>query len=222
MQAFRTHTGVVAPLDRANIDTDAIIPKQFLTSIQRTGFGQNLFDEWRYADRGESGQDCRARPLRPDFVLNRSLYTGASILLTRGNFGCGSSREHAAWALLQYGFRVVIAPSFGDIFFQNALKNGLLLVTLAEKTIDALFELAGRDAHALELQVDLPGQSVRLVGREAELARFELDPFRKQCLLEGLDDVAITLGQAEKIRSFEAGYRARFPWLETDTTVLQS
>jgi len=213
MQAFLTHTGIVAPLDRANVDTDAIIPKQFLTSIKRTGFGQNLFDEWRYADRGEPGMDCAHRPTQPDFVLNLPRYRGASILLSRGNFGCGSSREHAAWALLQFGFRVVIAPSFGDIFHQNALKNGLLLVVLPDAAIDMLFRLAGDDAEALRLVVDLPEQLIHIADEPTVFASFELDPFRKNCLMEGLDDVGITLGKTADIQAFEASHHARFLWL---------
>jgi len=219
MQAFLAHTGIVAPLDRANVDTDAIIPKQFLTSIKRTGFGQNLFDEWRYADRGEPDMDCAHRPMRPDFVLNLPRYRGASILLSRGNFGCGSSREHAAWALLQFGFRVVIAPSFGDIFHQNALKNGLLLVVLPDAAIDTLFRLAGGDAEVLRLVVDLPEQHIRIADEPDVFASFELDPFRKNCLMEGLDDVAITLGQTADIEAFEAAHHARFPWLADDAQI---
>ncbi|MBB3182006.1 3-isopropylmalate dehydratase small subunit [Variovorax sp. Sphag1AA] len=213
MQAFIEHTGLVAPLDRANVDTDAIIPKQFLTSIKRTGFGQNLFDEWRYADRGEPGMDCTSRPRRPDFVLNLPRYQETSILLTRANFGCGSSREHAAWALLQFGFRVVIAPSFGDIFFQNALKNGLLLVVLPVAAIDTLFTHAEQGAEALRLVVDLPKQRVHVAGQSVEIGAFEIDPFRKDCLLQGFDDVAITLGKTPDIQAFEARHHARFPWL---------
>jgi 3-isopropylmalate/(R)-2-methylmalate dehydratase small subunit len=223
MQPFRSHRGLVAPLDRANVDTDAIIPKQFLTSIWRTGFGQNLFDEWRYADRGEPGRDCTTRPKRPGFVLNLPRYQDASILLARANFGCGSSREHAAWALQQFGFRAVIAPSFGDIFHQNALKNGLLLAALSEQEIDALFGLAtAQDGPALRLLVDLERQVLRVEGQEVDFARFEIDASRRTCLLEGLDDVSITLGQADAIRAFEARHWQRCPWLRVETTALSA
>lgn len=220
MQAFSIHSGLVAPLDRANVDTDAIIPKQFLTSIARTGFGDNLFDEWRYCDRGEPGRDCARRPKRADFVLNLPRYQGASVLLTRGNFGCGSSREHAAWALQQFGFRAILAPSFGDIFHQNALKNGLLLVMLPEDKIDRLFQRTLQELPPLRLTINLERQSIHLEGEEDELARFEIDAFRRRCLLEGLDDVAITLGQQETIQKFEQEHWMHFPWLRGEITAL--
>lgn len=211
MEKFVMHRGLVAPLDRANVDTDAIIAKQFLTSIKRTGYGPNLFDQWRYLDRGEPGMDNDKRPKNPDFVLNEPRYEGASILLARKNFACGSSREHAAWAVHQYGLRVVIAPSFGEIYFQNSAKNGLLSVVLAEDEVDRLFEAATR-TQPLQLEVDLPAQEVRTPDRSM-VFRFEIDPFRKHCLLNGLDDVGLTLGKADQIRTFEAAHHQRFPWL---------
>jgi 3-isopropylmalate/(R)-2-methylmalate dehydratase small subunit len=211
MDKINRHQGLVVPLDRANVDTDAIIPKQFLTSIKRTGFGQNLFDEWRYLDKGAPGQDCAKRPVNPDFELNKPRYAGASILLARLNFGCGSSREHAAWALHQHGFRVIIAPDFGDIFYQNSLKNGLLCVTLRADEVDALFAAAMGDP-PLQLVVDLAEQTVSAPDG-AQHYRFEIDAFRKHCLMNGLDDVALTLAKAEAIRDFEARHREAFPWL---------
>jgi 3-isopropylmalate/(R)-2-methylmalate dehydratase small subunit len=201
---------LVAPLDRANIDTDAIIPKQFLKSIKRTGFGPNLFDEWRYLDRGEPGKDDSGRPLNPDFVLNRPEYRGATVLLARENFGCGSSREHAPWALLQYGFQVVIAPSFADIFYNNSLKNGLLLIKLDGASVDRLFREA-EETKGYRLAVDLEEQTVTTPRGEA--FRFEIDPFRKHCILNGLDDIGLTLDHAEEIKAFEAKHRERQPWL---------
>ncbi|MBB3188825.1 3-isopropylmalate dehydratase small subunit [Halomonas cerina] len=210
MQKFQREEGLVAPLDRANVDTDLIIPKQFLKSIQRTGFGVNLFDELRYLDEGQPGQDVSKRPLNPDFVLNQPRYQGASVLLARRNFGCGSSREHAPWALADFGFRVVIAPSFADIFYNNAFKNGILLVRLPEETVDRLFA----EVHANEgyrLDVDLEHQ--RVITPSGEILEFEVDEFRKQCLLEGLDDIGITLKDEEAIRAFEAKHRAARPWL---------
>ena len=210
MEPFRTHTGLVAPLDRANVDTDQIIPKQFLKSIRRTGFGPNLFDEWRYLDRGEPGQDNSRRPLNPDFVLNQPRYAGASILLARRNFGCGSSREHAPWAIGEYGFRAVIAPSFADIFFNNCFKNGLLPIVLPEDAIDGLFgEVLSTPGYALA--IDLPGQTVTTPG--GAVHRFEVDAFRKECLLNGWDDIGLTLRHADKIRVFEAERLKRMPWL---------
>jgi len=208
--AFTVHRGVVAPLDRANVDTDAIIPKQFLKSIRRTGFGANLFDAWRYLDRGEPGRDSAHRPLNPDFVLNQARYQGASVLLARKNFGCGSSREHAPWALLQYGFRVIIAPSFADIFFQNSMKNGLLPVILPELVIDRLFaDVAVHPGHAL--LIDLDRQVVAEAdGREHA---FEIDAFRKYCMLNGLDEIGLTLRHRDKIAAFEQQRLARQPWL---------
>ncbi|MGU7775073.1 3-isopropylmalate dehydratase small subunit [Burkholderia sp. MR1-5-21] len=210
MEKFIVHTGVVAPLDRENVDTDAIIPKQFLKSIKRTGFGPNAFDEWRYLDHGEPGQDNSKRPLNPDFVLNQPRYQGASVLLARKNFGCGSSREHAPWALQQYGFRAIIASSFADIFFNNCYKNGLLPIVLTEQQVDHLFN----DTYAFngyQLTVDLDAQVVRAPdGREYP---FEITAFRKYCLLNGFDDIGLTLRHADKIRQFEAERLAKQPWL---------
>ncbi|MCL4702886.1 MAG: 3-isopropylmalate dehydratase small subunit [Burkholderiaceae bacterium] len=213
MRSLTVHRGLVAPLDRANVDTDAIIPKQFLKSIKRSGFGPNLFDEWRYLDRGEPGMDNSRRPLNPDFALNQPRYQGASILLTRKNFGCGSSREHAPWALEDYGFRVIIAPSFADIFFVNCFKNGLLPVRLAESDVDWLFDQVNAFT-GFELVVDLPAQQVRTVDG-ARSFDFEIDPFRKECLLGGLDEIGLTLGHADAIREFESRRLARQPWLAT-------
>jgi len=210
MEKFIRQEGLVAPLDRANVDTDAVIPKQFLKSIQRTGFGVNLFDEWRYLDRGEPGMDNSKRPLNPDFVLNQPRYRGATVLLARENFGCGSSREHAPWALLQYGFQAVIAPSFADIFYNNSLKNGLVLIKLDSKVVDRLF----REVEATKgyrLAVDLEQQSVTTP--DGESFGFEIDPFRKQCILNGLDDIGLTLKHADEIKAFEAKHRQRQPWL---------
>lgn len=213
MKAFTTHKGLAAPLDRANVDTDLIIPKQFLKSIKRTGFGPNLFDELRYLDHGEPGMDNSKRPLNPDFVLNQPRYQGASILLARENFGCGSSREHAPWALLQYGFRAIIAPSFADIFFNNSFKNGLLPIILPEDQVARLFdEVAATPGYQLEINLE---RQVVIKPDGSELA-FDIDPFRKHCLLNGLDDIGITLEKAEKIREFEARHLARFPWLAAE------
>ncbi|MBF0143341.1 MAG: 3-isopropylmalate dehydratase small subunit [Magnetococcales bacterium] len=209
MEPLRVVTAIVAPLDRANVDTDAIIPKQFLKSIRRSGFGPNLFDEWRYRDRGEPGRSNEGRPENPDFVLNRSRYRGAGILLARDNFGCGSSREHAPWALLDYGFRVIIAPSFADIFFNNCFKNGILPVRLEGGVVDRLF----RETEATEgyrLTVDLERQEVITPGGEA--LAFEVDPFRRHCLLEGLDDIGLTLQHLGAIEAFEARRRQEAPW----------
>ena len=210
MQPFTRHTGLVAPLDRANVDTDQIIPKQFLKSIRRTGFGDNLFDEWRYLDRGEPGRDNRGRPRNPDFVLNQPRYEGASVLLARRNFGCGSSREHAPWALEEFGFRALIAPSFADIFLNNCFKNGLLPIVLPELDIDTLFsESAAQPGY--RLAIDLPEQTVTTPG--GRVYRFEVDAFRKDCLLHGWDDIGLTLKHADKIKSFEAARLKRQPWL---------
>ena len=210
MKAFTTHTGLVAPLDRANVDTDQIIPKQFLKSIKRTGFGANLFDEWRYLDEGYPGQDNSLRPLNPDFVLNQPRYQGASVLLARENFGCGSSREHAPWALDEYGFRAVLAPSFADIFFNNSFKNGLLPIVLKEEEIDELF--AQVDAQeGYQLTVDLQQQTV--TRPDGVQYSFEIDEFRKHCLLNGLDDIGLTLQNADAIRAFEERHRQAQPWL---------
>jgi len=210
MQAFTLHTGVVAPMNRENVDTDAIIPKQFLKSIQRTGFGPNLFDEWRYLDPGEPGQDPASRKPNPDFVLNQPRYAGASVLLARRNFGCGSSREHAPWALDQYGFRAVLAPSFADIFFTNCFKSGLLPIVLPESVISQLFdEVAAFPGY--RLTIDLPRQVVAKPDG-AEIP-FDVQPFRKYCLVNGFDDIGLTLRHADKIRSFEAERLAKMPWL---------
>jgi 3-isopropylmalate/(R)-2-methylmalate dehydratase small subunit len=213
MQAFTVHKGLVAPMDRDNVDTDAIIPKQFLKSIARTGFGPNLFDEWRYLDKGEPGQDPAARKPNPDFVLNLPRYQGASVLLARRNFGCGSSREHAPWALEQYGFRAIIAPSFADIFFTNCFKNGLLPLVLPEDQVSRLFdEVRGFVGYALT--IDLPRQVV--VKPDGNELPFEVQPFRKYCLVNGFDDIGLTLRHADKIRGFEAERLARMPWLARD------
>ncbi len=210
MQAFTLHTGVVAPMDRENVDTDAIIPKQFLKSIQRTGFGPNLFDAWRYLDPGEPGQDPASRQPNPDFVLNQPRYQGASVLLARRNFGCGSSREHAPWALDQYGFRAVLAPSFADIFFTNCFKSGLLPIVLPESVVSQLFdEVAAFPGY--RLTIDLPRQVVAKPDG-AEIA-FDVQPFRKYCLVNGFDDIGLTLRHADKIRGFEAERLAKMPWL---------
>lgn len=212
MEKFTVFKGLVAPLDRENVDTDAIIPKQFLKSIKKTGFGQNLFDEWRYKDHGEPGQDCSIRPLNSDFVLNQPRYQGASILLARKNFGCGSSREHAPWALDQYGFRAVIAPSFADIFFNNCYKNGLLPVVLSGAQIDHLFhETLAFPGY--ELTVDLERQEV-IAGDQRNYA-FDITPFRKYCLTNGFDDIGLTLQSANKIKAYEAERLLRMPWLDT-------
>ena len=210
MKAFTTHTGLVAPLDRANVDTDQIIPKQFLKSIKRTGFGANLFDEWRYLDEGYPGQDNSLRPLNPDFVLNQPRYQGASVLLARENFGCGSSREHAPWALDEYGFRAVLAPSFADIFFNNSFKNGLLPIVLREEEIDERF--AQVDAQeGYQRPVDLQQQTV--TRPDGVQYSFEIDEFREHCLLNGLDDIGLTLQDADAIRAFEERHRQAQPWL---------
>ncbi|WP_324691954.1 3-isopropylmalate dehydratase small subunit [Cobetia sp. D5] len=213
MEKFIRQQGLVAPLDRANVDTDLIIPKQFLKSIKRTGFGPNLFDELRYLDEGYIGQDISKRPLNPDFVLNQPRYAGASVLLARRNFGCGSSREHAPWALTDFGFRVVIAPSFADIFYNNSFKNGLLLITLDEDTVDRLF----KEAEAVEgyrLDIDLEAQAV--ITPSGESIPFEVDNFRKHCLMEGLDDIGLTLKDQDAIDSFEKRHRTERPWLFRD------
>jgi len=210
MEKFEKREGLVAPMDRANVDTDAVIPKQYLKSIKRTGYGPNLFDEWRYLDHGEPGMDHSKRPLNPDFVLNQPRYRGATVLVARENFGCGSSREHAPWALLQYGFTAVIAPSFADIFYNNSLKNGLLLIRLGPKIVDQLI----RETLATEgyrLAVDLEKQTVTTPGGES--FAFDIDPFNKHCLLNGLDEIGLTLEHADEIRAFEAKHRERHPWL---------
>jgi 3-isopropylmalate/(R)-2-methylmalate dehydratase small subunit len=210
MDKFTVHKGVVAPIDRENVDTDAIIPKQFLKSIRKTGFGPNLFDEWRYLDPGFPGQDPASRKPNPEFVLNQPRYKGASILLARKNFGCGSSREHAPWALEQYGFRALIAPSFADIFFNNSFKNGLLPIVLPEPVVARLFD----EVHAFpgyELTIDLERQVI--VKPQGEEIAFEVQPFRKYCLLNGFDDIGLTLRHSDKIKAFEAQRLASKPWL---------
>ena len=209
MEKFTVFNGVVCPLDRSNVDTDAIIPKQFLKSIKRTGFGPNLFDEWRYLDHGEPGMDNSKRPLNPDFVLNDPRYAGAQILLARENFGCGSSREHAPWALEDYGFKVIIAPSFADIFFNNSFKNGLLPIILDAHTVDGLFAKAN-GPEALKIEVDLDSQTLS-VGDET--ISFDVDPFRKHCLLEGLDDIGLTLQHVDDIKTYEKKAKQNTPWL---------
>jgi len=200
-------------LDRANVDTDAIIPKQFLKSIKRSGFGPNLFDEWRYLDQGQPDTDNSSRPLNKDFMLNDPRYRDGQILLTRDNFGCGSSREHAPWALADYGFKVIIAPSYADIFFNNCFKNGILPIVLNNEYVDNLFGFSGGES-ALELTVDLDAQALTVAG--GEKIAFDVDPFRKHCLLEGLDDIGLTLQHSEKIRAFEAQRRSRVPWVFGD------
>jgi 3-isopropylmalate/(R)-2-methylmalate dehydratase small subunit len=213
MQAFTQHSGLVAPLDRANVDTDQIIPKQFLKSIRRTGFGANLFDEWRYLDRGEPGQDPSQRHPNPNFVLNLPRYQGASILLARRNFGCGSSREHAPWALREFGFLALIAPSFAEIFYGNCLKNGMVPVVLPEEVVDRLFvELGAQPGY--RLTIDLGEQTVA-TGAGATF-RFDIDAFRRQCLLNGWDDISLTLRHTDKIRAFESERLARMPWLAAE------
>ncbi len=203
-------TAVVAPMDRANVDTDAIIPKQFLKSIKRSGFGPNLFDEWRYEDVGQPDSDNSKRPLRKEFVLNQSRYQGAKILLTRENFGCGSSREHAPWALKDYGFDVVIAPSFADIFFNNCFKNGIMPLVLDDATVEQLFkEVFATEGYALT--VDLEAQ--RIVKPDGEVIPFEMDAFRRHCLLNGLDDIGLTLAHQDEIRAYEAKRKQEAPWL---------
>ena len=210
MQKFNLHKGLVAPMDRENVDTDAIIPKQFLKSIRKTGFGENLFDEWRYLDKGEPGQDPTSRKVNPDFVLNQPRYAGASVLLARKNFGCGSSREHAPWAIDQYGFRALIAPSYADIFFNNCFKNGLLPIVLPDAQVAQLFD----DVAAFpgyELTIDLERQVV--VKPQGDELPFEVQAFRKFCLVNGLDDIGLTLRYKDKIAAFEAERLATKPWL---------
>ena len=210
MTPFRIHTGLVAPMDRENVDTDAIIPKQFLKSIQRSGFGPNLFDAWRYLDPGVPGQDPASRKPNPDFVLNQARYAGASVLLARKNVGCGSSREHAPWALDQYGFRALIAPSYADIFYNNCFKNGLLPITMPEHQVARLFdEVAAFIGYSLTIDLE---RQVIIKPDDSEMA-FEVEPFRKFCLLGGYDDIALTLRYADKIRAFEAERLLKMPWL---------
>ena len=210
MQPFTELHGLVVPLDRPNVDTDAIIPKQFLKSIKRSGFGPNLFDEWRYLDVGEPGQDCAGRPRNPDFSLNQPRYAGASVLLARENFGCGSSREHAVWALEDYGIRCVIAPSFADIFFSNCGKNGVLAIRLPAETVDRLFR-AVEATPDYQLFVNLPGQTIATP--DGEVIDFDIDAFRKECLVNGWDDIGLTLRHAGDIRAYEAKRRQEAPWL---------
>jgi 3-isopropylmalate/(R)-2-methylmalate dehydratase small subunit len=210
MQALTLHTGLVAPMDRDNVDTDAIIPKQFLKSIKRTGFGENLFDAWRFLDAGEPGQDPATRRANPDFVLNQSRYRGASVLLARSNFGCGSSREHAPWALEQYGFRCLIAPSFADIFFNNCFKNGILPIVLPASAVAQLFDEVFAFV-GYQLTVDVPRQVV--VKPDGAELPFDIEPFRKYCLVNGFDDIALTLRHADTIRAYEAERLATKPWL---------
>ena len=213
MKPFTQHDGLVAPMDRANVDTDLMIPKQFLKSIKRSGFGPNLFDELRYLDEGEPDTDNSQRPLNPEFALNSARYTGASILLARENFGCGSSREHAAWAMEDYGFRAVIAPSFADIFCSNALKNGLLPIVLSAAQVEALFAALYAE-EGFRLSIDLQAGIITLPN--GEQWPFEVDAFRRDCLLSGLDDIGITLERSEAIRTFERRHQQRFPWLFED------
>ena len=211
MQPFKVHKGIVAPLDRANVDTDAIIPKQFLKSIRRSGFGVNLFDAWRYVDHGEPGMDASARRPNPDFVLNQPRYKGASILLARRNFGCGSSREHAPWALADYGFRAIIAPSYADIFFNNCYKNGLLPIVLSESEVARLFDETAAFP-GFRLTIDLERQTLGAPDGSATF-KFEVEPFRKHCLLNGLDEIGLTLTHAGEIAAFEAKRKVEQPWL---------
>lgn len=210
MKVLKTVEGIVTPMDRANVDTDAIIPKQFLKSIRRSGFGPNLFDEWRYLDLGEPDSDNSGRPLNETFVLNQARYQGSNVLLARDNFGCGSSREHAPWALEDYGFRVLIAPSFADIFFNNCFKNGLLPIILAEDIVDQLFNEV-ENAEGYQLKIDLPEQNI--IKPDGEKIPFEVDAFRKHCLLNGLDDIGLTLEHVSEIKSYEARRKAEAPWL---------
>jgi 3-isopropylmalate/(R)-2-methylmalate dehydratase small subunit len=213
MQPFTVHRGIVAPLDRANIDTDLIIPKQFLKSVKRTGFGANLFDSLRYLDEGQPGMDNALRPINPQFVLNRAKYSNASILLARENFGCGSSREHAPWALFDFGFRVLLAPSFADIFYNNCFKNGMLPIVLAEDVIDFLFTQT-QAAKTYQLTVDLARQQIILP--TGDTLAFDIDMFRKECLLAGLDDIALTLEKASLIKAYEVRRAEKCPWLFAD------
>ena len=210
MEKFTQFTAIVAPLDRANVDTDAIIPKQFLKSIQRTGFGPNLFDEWRYLDHGEPGRDNSQRPLNPDFVLNQARYQGAGILLARENFGCGSSREHAPWALMDYGFRVIIAASFADIFYNNCFKNGILPIVVSAPRLDRLFQSV-EQIEGYKLTVDLPEQTITTPN--GETIGFEVDEFRKYCLVNGLDDIGLSLQHVAEIKAYESRRQQEAPWL---------
>jgi len=210
MDKFEKMTAIVAPLDRSNVDTDAIIPKQFLKSIKRSGFGPNAFDEWRYLDHGEPGMDNSKRPINPEFVLNQPRYQGAQVLLARKNFGCGSSREHAPWALLDYGFRVIIAPSFADIFFNNCFKNGILPIVLDEAKVDQLFKEV-EASEGYQLTVDLEAQTITTPG--GEVINFDVDSFRKHCLINGLDDIGLTLQHVDDIKAYEERRKQEAPWL---------
>ena len=210
MKAFTTLNGLACPLDRANVDTDAIIPKQFLKSIKRSGFGPYLFDEWRYTNYGEPGMDCSTRPLNQDFVLNQARYQGAQVLLARENFGCGSSREHAPWAIEDFGFRVIIAPSFADIFFSNCYKNGILPIVASAEIVDELFKQCEANP-GYKLNVDLPSQTVTMPNGQS--FTFDITPHRKHCLLNGLDEIGLTLQHADKIKAFEVQHKAAQPWL---------
>ncbi len=214
MKPLNQHQGIVAPMDRANVDTDAIIPKQFLKSIKRSGFGPHLFDAWRYEDEGQPGVDCSKRPLRKDFVLNQPRYKGASILVARRNFGCGSSREHAPWALDDYGFRIVIAPSFADIFFNNCFKNGVLPIVLSEEDVEQIFQMISAN-EGFQLKIDLPAQTVSSIDGQFS-RKFDVEPFRKHCLINGLDDIGLTLQHADKIKAYETKRIATKPWLGVD------
>lgn len=210
MREFKVEQGIVIPLDRPNVDTDAIIPKQFLKSIQRSGFGPNLFDEWRYLDQGEPGKSCENRPLNTEFVLNQPRYKGGTILLARENFGCGSSREHAVWAIEDFGIRVVIAPSFADIFFNNTSKNGVLAIKLEESIVDSLFQMVESNS-GYQITVDLEQQTITLA--DDTVVNFDIDPFKKHCLLNGLDDIGLTLEHVEDIKNYEQSRRQEAPWL---------
>lgn len=210
MQAFTQLNGLVVPLDRANVDTDAIIPKQFLKSIKRSGFGPNAFDEWRYLDHGEPGMDNSKRKINPDFVLNQARYQGGSVLLARENFGCGSSREHAPWALEDYGFRAIIAPSFADIFFNNCFKNGMLPIVLSADDVDALFKET-EDAEGYKLSIDLTAQTITTPSGKSY--KFDVDAFRKHCLLNGLDEIGLTMQHQDTIKAFESKHKVAQPWL---------
>lgn len=211
MNSFNFHSGIVIPLDRSNVDTDAIIPKQFLKSIKRTGFGPNLFDDWRYLDPGEPGMDNSVRKINPEFILNKTEYKNGSILLARENFGCGSSREHAPWAILDFGIKAIIAESFADIFYGNCFKNGILPITLKKEMIDQLFTLA--KTQVLELAIDLPSQTITL--EKERFSSFEIDGFKKHCLINGLDDIGLTLEKKQLIESFEEKYFKNYSWLGT-------
>lgn len=213
MEPLKIHSGIVAPFDRANVDTDLIIPKQFLKSVQRSGFGVNLFDQLRYKDEGQPGMDNSTRPLQPDFILNQPRYKNATILLARANFGCGSSREHAPWALLDYGFKVLMAPSFADIFYNNCFKNGILPIMLSDNEIDTLFdEVEAQEGFSVE--VDLKNQQIKT--RTDRIISFTIDPYRKHCLLEGLDDIGLTLQQHNRIKEYEERRTKECPWLFAD------